>query len=237
MADEPIILGVIPARGGSKGIPRKNIRPLAGLPLIAYPIRAAAGSKRLTHCMVSTDDEEIAAVARKQGADVPFMRPEDLARDHSPTAPVLRHAVEWFEKAHGTPVLAVMTLQPTAPLCTSADIDAAIELFLAHQPDADCLISVCDAGEHHPLTLYHQAGDYLTPMQTGLDPNTRRQDFPATFWRNGAIYITRRDLLFAKDRVTSDKPLAYVMPRARSANIDEPLDLAIAEVMLRGAGA
>jgi CMP-N-acetylneuraminic acid synthetase len=237
MTDEKIILGVIPARGGSKGIPRKNIRPLAGLPLIAYPIRAAKGSKRLSQCVVSTDDAEIAAVARAQGGDVPFMRPEELARDQSPTAPALRHAVEWFEKAQGARVLAVMTLQPTAPLGTSADVDAAIDLFLAHQPDADCLISVCEAGEHHPLTLYHQAGDYLAPMQTGLDPNTRRQDFPATFWRNGAIYITRRDLLFAKGRVTSDKPLAYVMPRSRSANIDEPIDLALAEVMLREGGA
>jgi CMP-N-acetylneuraminic acid synthetase len=231
-----IILGVIPARGGSKGIPRKNVRALAGLPLIAYPIRAAAGSARLTRCIVSTDDPEIAATARTYGGEVPFIRPEELARDQTPTGPVLRHAVDWFEQSQGRQVFAVVTLQPTTPLCRSPDIDAAIGLFCANQPDADSLISVCDAAEHHPLTLYHREGAYLNPFVTGIDPNTRRQEFPPVFWRNGAIYITRRDLLFAQSRVVSDRPLAYVMPRSQSANIDEPIDLAIAELMLQNAG-
>jgi CMP-N,N'-diacetyllegionaminic acid synthase len=232
-----IILGVIPARGGSKGIPRKNIRLLAGLPLIAYPIRAGSESRRLTRCIVSTNDREIAAIARDHGADVPFMRPDELAEDNSPTGPVLRHAVEWFEQQHNKKVFAVVTLQPTTPLCRSTDIDAAIDQFVAGQPAADSLISVCDAGEHHPLTLYYWDASYLKPFLSGLDPNTRRQDFPPVLWRNGAIYITRRDLLFARGRVASDRPLAYLMPRSRSANIDGPIDLAIAELMLKSAAA
>ena len=103
--------------------------------------------------------------------------------------------------------------------------------FLAGQPAADSLISVCEAAEHHPLTLYFGDGNKLRAVLPGLNPTTRRQDFPPVWWRNGAIYITRRDLLFSADRVVSDEPLAYVMPKLRSANIDEPFDLELAELM------
>lgn len=227
-----VILAVIPARGGSKGVPRKNLREVGGVPLIGHAVKAGAAAKTLAACIVSTDDEEIAACARFHGGFVPFMRPGELAQDATPTAPVLRHALEWYEREHGCEVLAVVTLQPTTPLRTAGDIDAAVELFLAGQPCADSLISVCDAAEHHPLTLYYQAGSYLDPLLKGLNPTTRRQDFPPVLWRNGAIYVTRRDLLLGQGRVVSDRPLAYVMPKLRSANIDEPFDLEIAERML-----
>lgn len=227
------ILGVIPARGGSKGIRKKNLRLLDGLPLIAHRIKSAIASTRLTRCIVSTDDPEIAAVARDFGGEVPFLRPSALSADDSPTWGVLQHAVEWIEGNDTGRVGAVVTLQPTAPLCLATDIDAAVECFSSNQPHAECLASVCDAASHHPLTLYYQSDEYLSPFLPGLNPNTRRQKFPSIFWRNGAIYITRRDLLFRERRVISDRPLAYIMPRSRSANIDELVDLEIAEVMLR----
>lgn len=226
------ILGVIPARGGSKGVPRKNLREVDGVPLVGHAVRAASDAARLTACIVSTDDAEIADVARRHGGNVPFLRPAPLAADASPTWPALQHAVEWYEASFGRSVLAVVTLQPTTPLRTAADVDGAIDLFLEHQPGADSLISVCDAAEHHPLTLYYSSGAYLDPLLEGLEPTTRRQDFPPVYWRNGAIYITRRDLLFNANRVVSDHPLAYPMPKLRSANIDEPFDLELAELML-----
>lgn len=227
------ILAVIPARGGSKGVPRKNLCEIDGAPLIVHAIRAGLQSRRLAHCIVSTDDAEIAAVARTAGGSVPFLRPAELAGDQSPTWAALQHAVAWYEVEHGEPLLAVVTLQPTTPLRTGEDVDRAIEIFLNGQPEADSLISVCEAAEHHPLTLYHGAdGSFLDPLLKGLNPNTRRQDFPPVYWRNGAIYITRRDLLMRDNRVVSDRPLAYIMPKLRSSNIDEPFDLELAELML-----
>ncbi len=229
---DPVVIAVVPARGGSKGVPRKNLREVGGVPLVGHAVRAGHGAAQLAACLVSTDDAEIAEVARAHGGQVPFMRPAELALDATPTAPVLRHAVEWYEKENGCEVSAVVTLQPTTPLRTSEDVDRAVELFLSGQPEADSLISVCNAGGHHPLTLYFAADGYLDPVLKGLNPTTRRQDFPPVYWRNGAIYITRRDLLFAQARVVSDRPLAYPMPMLRSANIDEPFDLELAELMI-----
>lgn len=226
------IIAVVPARGGSKGVPRKNLARIGGFPLIAHAIRAGNGARGLSATIVSTDDAEIAEVARAHGGQVPFMRPRELALDSTPTAPVLRHAVEWYEAAYNRDVLAVVTLQPTTPLRTAVDVEGAVDAFLAHQPVAQSLISVCDAAEHHPLTLYFGDGDSLRPVLPGLNPTTRRQDFPPVWWRNGAIYITRRDLLFSGDRVVCDRPLAYRMPKLRSANIDEPFDLELAGLMM-----
>ena len=229
------IIAVIPARGGSKGVPRKNLRVVGGLPLVAHAIKAGDGAAGLAGCIVSTDDEEIAAVARAHGGNVPFMRPAALASDQSPTWAALQHAVEWYEAAHAREVLAVVTLQPTTPLRTSADVDSAVRIFLDHQPAADSLIAVCRAQARHPLTLYtkdSESSAFLNHMVLGQNPNTRRQDFPPVYWRNGAIYITRRDLLFTQNRVVSEHPLAYRMPKLRSANIDEAFDIELAELML-----
>ena len=231
-AAEPVIIAVIPARGGSKGVPGKNLRTVGGLPLVAHAILAGNAASGLAACIVSTDDAEIAAVSREYGGHVPFLRPAELSSDQSPTWAALQHALRWYEAEYNRTVLAVVTLQPTTPLRTAEDIDAAIAMFRAGQPSADSLISVCEAGEHHPLTLYYADGDQLDPLLKGLNPTTRRQDFPPIYWRNGAIYITRRDLLFTLNRVVSERPLAYRMPKLRSANIDAPFDIELAELML-----
>lgn len=227
------ILGVIPARGGSKGVLRKNIREVGKLPLIARAVKVGKEARTLCGCVVSTDDDEIASVAQAYGGTVPFKRPAELASDAAPTWSVLRHALEWFEINHKVRVDAVLTLQPTAPLRNAADVDAAVTLFRGHQPTADSLISVCDVGSHHPLTLYTADNDFLKPLVVGINPTTRRQEFPPVYWRNGAIYITRKDLLLQRERVLSDRPLAYVMPVSRSVNIDAPIDFGIAELFLR----
>jgi len=226
------ILAIIPARGGSKGVPGKNLRPVGGIPLVCHALRAAIGARRLTACLVSTDDERIAQVCRDAGGWVPFLRPADLASDSAPTWAALQHAVLWYEAETKTAVDAVVTLQPTTPLREAGDVDQAIETYLAAQPDVDSLISVCDAAEHHPLTLYYgEEGVRLRTFVEGANPNTRRQEFPPVYWRNGAIYVTRRDLLFQENRVVSDRPAAYVMPRERSVNIDAPFDLELADFL------
>lgn len=226
------ILGVIPARGGSKGIEGKNLRRVAGRTLIAYAIEAARESAGLTDCLVSTDSEEIAEAAAAAGAPTSFRRPAALATDEAPTTGVLQHALEFYERQHHVTVHSVVTLQPTTPVRTSHDIDAALERYLAHQPDADSLISVCDAVHMHPLTLYTERGDWLEPFAAGQSTLTRRQDFSRTLWRNGAIYITRRDLLMDGKRVVGRRPLFYEMSRESSVNIDGEFDLALAEWVL-----
>lgn len=226
------VLGVIPARSGSKGLAGKNIRSLAGKPLLAYTAEATLACKGLDAVLLSTDSEEIAAMGRLLGLDVPFLRPSELATDDAPTALALRHAVEWIERSRGCRVSTVVTLQPTTPLRLAEDVDRAVAWFLDHQPEADSLISVCKAGERHPLTLYCADGAYLSPFLPGVNPTTRRQNFSRIYWRNGAVYITRRDYLLETNRVVNDRPLFYEMPRHRSLGIDDLFDFTLAELFL-----
>jgi CMP-N,N'-diacetyllegionaminic acid synthase len=233
MSDRGVnILGVIPARGGSKGIAGKNLRRVAGTTLVGHAIAAARESRMLTAFLVSTDSAEIATVAASGGAPVPFRRPPALATDEAPTTGVLQHALELYEREHRVAVHSVVTLQPTTPLRTARDIDAALEHYLAHQPEADSLISVCEASQMHPRTLYTPRGEWLEAMVEGQSTLTRRQDFDRVLWRNGAIYVTRRDLLMDGKRIVGQTPLFYEMPRECSVNIDEPFDLALAEWIL-----
>ena len=234
-----MILGVIPARGGSKGIPRKNLRLINGISLLEWAIKSAKAATKLDRFVVSTDDAEIADEARRLGATPPFLRPAELSTDSAPTWRVLAHAVDWCEQSTHGQVDAVVTLQPTTPLRQATDIDAAIAAFRDDQPGADSLVSACRAQSRHPLTLYVQDDNnprYLHTMMSGLSPTTRRQDFPPIFWRNGAIYITRRDLLMDGRRVVSDRPLMYEMPEERSINIDSWIDLAFADFWSRTKG-
>ena len=231
----PFFLGVIPARGGSKGIPAKNIVPLAGKPLIAHSIEAARGSRLLSRCIVSTDSEEIASVARGLGAEVPFLRPAVLAGDRSPSIDLILHAVSALEGAGGARVEHVVLLQPTSPLRTSRDIDLAIGRYLA-SPGADSLISCHRAGRVHPRIMYRPApGNRLRPLWPAEGGGAvRRQDFEEVYIRNGAIYIASRELVMARKRLIGDEPLLYAMPEDRSINIDEPEDLERARRLLEG---
>lgn len=228
---KPFILGIIPARSGSKGVPGKNIRLLAGKPLITYSIEAANSSKSLSDYIVSTDGEEIAAVARAADAPVPFVRPGSLATDDSFTIDTVIHAVAWYEEERNQEVDIVVLLQPTSPFRTAEDIDAAIRLFTNSQ--AESLISCYDAGHVHPQIMYTLAGARLQPLLQNDAKQVRRQELSTVYVRNGAIYIATRRMVMDVKKMYDEAPAAYLMPRDRSLNIDEPHDLELAEYMVR----
>jgi CMP-N-acetylneuraminic acid synthetase len=224
------LLAIIPARGGSKGIPRKNIALLSGRPLIAYAIEASVSSRVVDRTIVSTDDAEIAEVSRRFGAEV-RLRPSVLAQDDTPTRAVLEHVVRELA-AEGYHPDAVLTLQPTSPLRTSRHIDEAVALFDRH-PEADSLVSCIEVPHiFHPRSVMRRNGEgYLEPYD-GLAQPHRRQDKEQLFARNGAaVYITRTVRL--GDFVFGGKLLAYMMDSDSSLDIDTIEDFATAERLLR----
>lgn len=231
---EENILAVITARGGSKGVPRKNIRLVCGKPLIAYSIETALQVRdRLYRIIVSTDDTEIADISRHYGAEVPFMRPPELAADKTPTLPVLQHAVRFVEEQDKVRLDWVLLLQSTSPLRTKDDILAALEL--AHLGGCDSVISVVQTPTH-PLFMKRIENGKLVSFSDMLveKEGTRRQDAqPPAYIRNGAIYLTRRDVLMERNSIWGRFIRPYVMPPERSVNVDSELDLKLAEIMLQ----
>jgi CMP-N,N'-diacetyllegionaminic acid synthase len=229
------VLGIVLARGGSKGIPRKNIAILAGKPLLAYTAIAAERSKLLGRVVLSTDDEEIAEVGRHWGLEVPFMRPPELARDDTPSIAVLEHVVRTLE-SHGHGFDAIFTLQPTNPLRRPEDIDGAIALF--ERTGADSVISFVAVGEHHPARMKYidHEGRVLDPPFAEQTEGQRRQDLPQLFLREGSVYLTRRDVLVNDHSVKGRDCRAWIVPTDRACNIDEPFDLVLAELLLRHHG-
>ncbi len=225
---------MIPARGGSKGIPRKNIALLRGRPLIAYTIDAARAATCLERIVVSTDNEEIAAVSRGCGAEV-VMRPAELARDETSTLSVLQHVVAELAQAGYRPD-AVMTLQLTSPLRTSTHIDEAVRAF-ANDASADSLVSCIEVPHvFHPHSVMRRTAEgYLVPFLDLPQPG-RRQDKEPVFARNGAaIYITRTEKL--GEFIFGGRLMPYMMPEAASIDIDTLADLAAAERLLAGQSA
>ena len=221
------VLGIIPARGGSKGIKNKNIAQLGGKPLIVYSIEAAQTSRCLTRCIVSTDSEEIADICRASGADVPYLRPAELAQDDTPTLPVIRHALMKLVGDFN----AVMILQPTSPFRNSDDIDTAIEMLVAH-PEADSVISVVKVGDNHPARMKRiQDGWLVDPSFAEQVEGQRRQDLPELYLRNGAIYLTRTEVITEQNSLKGHRSLAYIMPELRSINIDSEIDLLLARAV------
>ena len=229
------VLGIVPARGGSKGVPRKNIRLLQGKPLLAYTAEAALGSSRLSRVILSTDDYEIADTGREWGLDVPFMRPNELAVDSSPTLPVVRHALVSLE-ASGENFDAVCLLQPTSPLRRSVDIDNCIELL--ERTGADSVISVLPVpSEYNPKWVYWQSDNGELSISVGdKDPVARRQDLPSAYHRDGSVYVTRTQVIMDRESLYGDHVVAYNMPSEFSVNIDSEDDWLKAERMMPGRG-
>jgi len=224
------ILGVITARGGSKGIPRKNIKELSGKPLIGYTIEAAKGSKYLTRCILSTDDQEIADVAKQFGCEVPFMRPPELATDTATSMSVIQHALMWLEENEGETYDYLMILQPTSPLRLPEDIDASIKKIV--DTDADSVISVMEIPNFGPRKVHKIEDDLILPYfeehEVGAQ-SQRRQDLTSAYRRNGAaIYLTKTALIKEGDLFGKiSRP--HLMPQERSVDIDEPIDFELAE--------
>jgi CMP-N-acetylneuraminic acid synthetase len=225
------VLGIITARGGSKGIIRKNVAPLLGKPLLAYTAEAALASKRLTRTVLSTDDEYIAAVGRSCGIDVPFMRPAELAGDDVPTLPVLQDVVRMLE-TRGERYDAILTLQPTNPLRRPEDIDGAIDLL--ERTGADSVISFSDVGERHPARMktIDASGRVTDPPFAEAFEGQPRQQLSKLYLRNGSIYLTRRSVLMESNSLKGSDCRAWIIPEERACNIDTPLDLLIVEQIL-----
>jgi len=224
------VLGLIPARGGSKGVPRKNIRPLAGRPLLCYTADAALSARTLTRVIVSTDDGEIAHVAIACGLDVPFVRPDELARDDTPTLPVVQHALRAVEATDGA-YDAVCLLQPTNPLRTADDIDGCVGLL--QETGADSAVTVLPIpAEHNPHWAYFRTAEGELHLSTGeAQPIARRQELPAAYHREGSVYVTRRAVLLTGNSLYGQRVVGYELDGARSVNIDTMTDWARAEAM------
>lgn len=225
------ILGIIPARGGSKGIPDKNIANLCGKPLLAYTAEAALGADRLTRTILSTDSERIAALGKALGLDVPFLRPEQLAQDDTPTLPVVQHAIAELEST-GEKYDAVCLLQPTAPLRTSAMINEACRRFAAER--ADTLLSVLPVPhQYHPdWALILQQDGCLRWANGSSEPIARRQLLPAAFHREGSLYIVRTSLILEQGTLYGSRIIPYIVDASMSVNIDSPADLEAARHLL-----
>jgi CMP-N,N'-diacetyllegionaminic acid synthase len=226
------VLGIITARGGSKGIPGKNLKLLAGRPLLDYSIDAANDTP-LDRLILSTEDKKIADAARSLGCEVPFMRPAELARDETPHLPVIQHAVKWLKDTEGYQPDIVLTLQPTSPLRSAADIAAALRML--ELSGADSVVSVNEVAAHaHPMRMLHVDGSgFATLFVNGLPVRrriNRRQDLPRAWVMNGAIYACRTGVLFAAEpSMYGDRVVAYPMPPERSISIDDLEDWAAAE--------
>jgi CMP-N-acetylneuraminic acid synthetase len=225
-------LAVITARGGSKGIPQKNLCAILGKPLIAFTIEAALQAKTLTRTIVSTDDQTIAQVSEQYGAEVPFSRPQHLASDTATSKAVLQHAVTYLKENENYSADIIVCLQPTSPLRTAEDIDQAVNLCL--QSGADSVVSLCQV-KHHPYWMKKIVDGRIYPLILEDEQNyTRRQDLPPVYQLNGALYVTRTKALFEENRILGEFTIPYIMPQERSIDIDSQTDLRIAEYILQG---
>lgn len=222
------IVAIIPARGGSKGIPKKNIKLLAGKPLIAYSIEASLKSKHIDRTIVSTDDREIAEVSKKYGAEI-IERPKELAKDDSPTILAIRHVANYLEKKENYTTDIVVILQPTSPLREISEINEAIEKFL--ETGADLIVSVSEA-KHHPFWSFEIEGDKLTPFIKDGFKITRRQNLPRIYAVNGAVYVMSKKTL-EKDNIFDGDIRAIIMNEEKSIDIDSMLDFRIAELLIK----
>ena len=226
------VIAVVTARGGSKGLPGKNLRLLGGKPLIAWSIECALAVRdRLHRVVVTTDDPAIAEVSKLYGAEAPFLRPTELATDKAQSVDAIRHAIAYFEAEEGEPVDWVLLLQPTSPLRAPMDLEAALNLA-ATEP-CDAIIGVSQVINSHPMLLKTIEDDTLKPYGKASLDGARRQDcHPDVYICNGALYLSRRDVVMEQGSLLGANARPYVMPAERALDIDSELDLRIAEALL-----
>lgn len=221
------VLGIIPARGGSKALPRKNLMFLAGKPLVAYAIASAFESKMLSRILVSTDDKEIADVCGKYGADVPFLRPKRLASDRAGMLPVMQHSVKWVEENEGFRPDVIVLLQPTTPFRTGMHIDAVIKKLV--QTGCDSVLTVREV-DYSPYFMKRLAGDRAYPLlKSGRI--VRRQDAPVVYQPSGMVYATTYDVLMRRNKILGPDTRGVIVSREDAVNIDTIWDFKLAEVI------
>jgi CMP-N-acetylneuraminic acid synthetase len=213
------ILGLIPARGGSRGIAQKNVRLLGGKPLLQYTVEAALGARGLSRVVLSTEDEGIAALGRQCGVDVPFRRPPELAQHDTPTLPVVLHAVNWLEGV-GDRFDAVCVLQPTHPLRRPEHVEACIELL--DRSGADAVMTVLRVPpEYNPHWVYFVDDEGHLHLASGArEPIPRRQELPTAFHREGSVYVARRDVVVKQQSLYGERLVGYELDAEQSVNID-----------------
>lgn len=232
MKEDLNIIGVIHARGGSKRVPLKNIKLLGEHPLVSYMIKAALDSKYLRRVIVSTDHEEISNISIRYGAEVPFVRPAHLAED-CPSEWVTQHAVEFVEEQETKKIDIAVTMQPTTPFCSGADIDACIDILIKDE-NMKSVFSVKQVTER-PEWMFRLQDNYRAELLLGGELKGERgifQSLAGLVIPNGAVYVTRRDTLFEEGVLISKKTGVSIMPPERSVDIDEPIDFLFAEFLL-----
>jgi N-acylneuraminate cytidylyltransferase/CMP-N,N'-diacetyllegionaminic acid synthase len=224
-------IAIIPARGGSKGIPRKNIKKLGGKPLIAYTIETAIKTKCIDRTIVSTDDPEIAEIAKNYGVEVPFLRPSYLAEDDVPVLPVVQHSVKELEKENYKPDI-VVVLQPTSPFRKSEDIERAVDKLI--ETNADCVVTLSEV-EQHPYRMRRLVGDKPIPLFE-VDEKVlyaQRQDFPKIYMMNGAIYACKKEPMMKQTVFYGQDIRAIVIEKISAWDIDTIIDFQIAELIVK----
>lgn len=228
------VLAIIPARGGSKSIPRKNIRLFANYPLIAYSISAGLSAESITRVIVSTDDKEIADISLKYGAEIPFLRPAELAQDDTPDLPVFQHALEWLENHEQYTPDIVVQLRPTSPLRRTQHIDSAMLRLLEH-PEADAVRTVCIPFQN-PFKMWRidSNGFMQTIMDIGVpEPyNLPRQSLPEIFWQTGYVDAVWTDTIRTKHSMTGERILPLIIGADEWIDIDSPDDWRRAERLI-----
>lgn len=226
------VIALIPARGGSKGVPRKNIRPLGGKPLIAYSIETARASKLIERVVVSTDDPQIAEVARGYGADVPFMRPAELARDDSPEWLTWQHAVRTLQAGEdGATIDAFVCVSPTSPLRAVEDVDACIQMLLDTDADIVITVSASERNPYYNMVVLDGAGCPRVVIKPE-GPIYRRQDAPRVYDITTVAYAFRPAFVLRTNSEFDGKMRAVIVPPERAVDIDTELDFAFAEFLL-----
>lgn len=228
------ILCTIPARGGSKSIPKKNLVNLDGKPLIAYSIIQALKSKNINRCIVTTDSEEIAKVAKKYGAEVPFIRPKKLAQDSTSDLPVFQHTLKWLAIHEKYFPDIIVHLRPTAPIRQVSDIDKAIDILIGDS-NADSLRSIC-APSQSPFKMWEIRDEYLKPLINikGKESfNLPRQKLPTVYWQNASIDVIRYATIMNKNSMSGSRIIPFLMDKSFSIDIDDYLDLSLAEFIIK----
>ena len=228
------ILGLIPARGGSKSIPRKNIRNFAGYPLIAYSIAAGLAAESISRLVVSTDDDEIAEVALHYGAEVPFVRPDEFSQDHTPDLPVFQHAIQWLKENQGYQPEVIVQLRPTSPLRRVSHIDQAVNQLVS-RPDADSIRTVCTPFQNPYKMWQIGPNGFMQALLNTGEPepyNLPRQVLPEIYWQTGYVDAAWTGTIMGKNSMTGDRILPLVIDASEWIDIDSSSDWRRAELLL-----
>lgn len=231
MYNDMKILAVVTARGGSKGLPGKNVRDFCGKPLVAWAVEAALSAKLVDHVVVSTDDQEIADAAKMAGGDVPFMRPAELANDTASSIDVVLHAIDWLAERGQTFNIVVM-VEPTSPLRMGTDIDAALRQMIDGK--APAIAGICEAECTHPAFMFRLEENSRMVSYTGQQPNSlRRQDLDATYYLEGSVYASLIPVLREKRGYYHADTIGFVVPKWMAVEIDDIDDFIMAEALFK----